>query len=127
MAYHTAFSLCIDMAATFRTKVARRNAFKKCVEPLFTGYSFVNEVTLEPVENSTREYHTSRADVFVCRREKRVMGAEFEAEWTGDAYMQVPRIYQILVHQSLDDKDPSVSHGLPMVLICVIGEGISPY
>jgi hypothetical protein len=127
IAYRTAFRLCIDMATNFDTEVARRNAFETCVKPLFPGYSFVHKVALEPAENSTREYHTSRADVLVYRYQRPVMGAEFKAEFTGDAYMQVSRIYQILVNQQLDNNNPSASHGLPMVIICVIGESIFPY
>jgi hypothetical protein len=110
------------MPSDVKTEVARRDPFEKCVKPLFPGYSFVHEVLLEPAENSTRECHTSRASVFVYRYHMAVMGAEF----TDDAYMQVSRIYQILVNRLLDNKDPDVLHELPMVIISVIGESISP-
>lgn len=119
VALQVAFNLCIEMADAFEDEPSRRNAFESHLKPLFTGSVFRHEV---PVESPQLERHSSRADLLLVHNYKPVLAGENKVEWgTGDAYMQLSRVYQTWVNKLREEETPELSHGAPMVLICVMG------
>jgi hypothetical protein len=118
MALHTAYNLCIEMANSFENEKARRDAFETCIKPFFPGYKFEHEAMVE----SKLERHDSRVDLFISLNERRVLGGENKHDLgSGDAYMQISRVYQTWINQLKDDKSVMLRHGAPMILTCLMG------
>jgi hypothetical protein len=118
MALHTAYNLCIEMANSFENEKARRDAFETCIKPFFPGYKFEHEV----VVRSRFERYDSTFNLLMSRNGNPVLGSENKHELgSGDAYMQICRVYQTWINQLKDQKSVVLPHGAPMILTCLMG------
>lgn len=121
-AMQVAHNLCVKMADAFENEKLRRDAFEKHVRPLFHPDDFIHEVPIP----SVLERHFSVADAVLCHRSRYVLMAAYKLEFgTGDAYMQISRVYQTWVNSLKGKKEEDMlAHGAPMILICVMGQSI---
>ena len=118
MALRTAYNLCIEMANSFENEKARRDEFENCIKPFFPGYKFEHEAIVE----SKLERHDSRFDLLISRNEHPVLGGENKHSLgSGDAYMQISRVYQTWINKLKDNKSRLLPHGAPMILTCLMG------
>ncbi|CAG8678193.1 5647_t:CDS:2, partial [Acaulospora colombiana] len=118
VAMQVAHNLCVTMASSFKDERARGGAFVDCVRPMFNGYDFRTEVEM----NSSLERHSSKAGLVLVHGIREVLGGEYKLECgTGDAYMQISRVYQTWINHLKDTKSLALDHGAPLILICVMG------
>jgi hypothetical protein len=116
-ALHVAYSLCIEMANSFEDEPARRDAFETCINPLFPEYKFEYEIIVE----SRLERHGSSIDILMSCNEIPVLAGENKLDiGSGDAYMQISRVYQTRINQLKDKKSIMLPHGPPMILTCLM-------
>jgi hypothetical protein len=121
IAMQAAHNLCFRMADSFGNEKLRRDAFKDCVRTLFDGYTFKYEVEVE----SSHERHSSKADLLLVHGIREVLAGEYKLECgTGDAYMQLSRVYQTWINQLKDNNVAQLTHGAPLILLCIMGKRV---
>lgn len=117
-ALQVAHNLCIRMTESFPLEKLRRDAFKDCVQPLFDKYYFGYEVRIE----SSLEGHSSKAGLVLFRGTREILMGVYKVECgTGDANMQVSRIYQTWINRLRGNKANELAHGAPLMLLCIMG------
>ncbi|PVF95586.1 hypothetical protein CPB86DRAFT_799625 [Serendipita vermifera] len=100
-AMQAAHNLCVKMPDAFETEKRRREVF---------------------MDYSDLERHPSTADLVLSYRTSDVLVGVCDLECgTGDAYMRISRVYQAWVNRLKDHKSSELAHGVPLILICVMG------
>lgn len=113
-ANQAALSLCTDMALDFKNEVARRT---KLVE-LLHRFGLAVEVEFSIFPEHELETHSARVDLRIAAGRRTILLGEVKLEFqTGDAYMQVSRSYQALVHDL--EGQGLASDGVPCIRLVV--------
>ena len=116
-ANQASLEICRDMAFGFENGVARRT---KLVESLrHVGLGVEVDCSIPP--NHKLETHSARPDLRIAAGRRTILLGDVKHEFeTGDAYMQVSRSYQALVHNLQSQK--LASDGVPCILLAVWGQ-----
>lgn len=108
-------ALCNTMGDYFRSEDARRTAFLRIIEPLFSEWNTAKEVTLHG------DMASRRTDATISVKGITMVLIEIKGGTKGNAYMQASRGYEVTTEE-LTKKNPRfLARGAPTFIACLTG------